>query len=346
MNIKNHYLALKFRKMKNILFFTCVIILISCKNEKKLEYRSYEGPIQGTMFHITYEWDKDLAPQIDSLLKQFNSSLSNYDPNSTISRINTNISDVPDELFLQMFDASKKVYEDSDGAFDISIAPIANLWGFGWVKTIEGIPTAEQIDSVVQNVGMDKISIVNGKLVKSNPNIMFISNAIAQGLSVDYISSYFLKLGIKNFLVEIGGEVYCYGLNSRQESWRIGVDKPIEDSGYENRENQIIISLSDMAIATSGNYRKFVEDGDKKLGHSLNPKTGYPAENSLLSVSVISKDCMLSDAYATAFMVCGLEKSLSILEKLENVHAYFIYLDENGKEQITYSSGFKKFIEE
>jgi thiamine biosynthesis lipoprotein len=327
-----------------IILLTC-LILFSCGNSKKKVYRYYEGPIQGTYFHITYEWHEDLSQQIDSLLQKFNKSLSNYDTTSVISQINYNKSNVADELFIKMFQTSLEVYQKSDGAFDITVAPIVNLWGFGWIKNPENcIPDSIQIKNCIKYVGMDKVKLENGKITKSFPESMFVSNAIAQGLSVDYVSDYLFSLGLKNFLVEIGGELYCLGVNSQGNSWRIGIDKPIENSDYNSRENQIIINVSGKAIATSGNYRKYVENNNQKFGHSVDPRTGYPTENSLLSASVISESCMYCDAWATAFMVCGLEKAVEIAENDPNIEAYFIYEDKNGKTQSRMTSGFKKYV--
>ncbi|HNQ67349.1 MAG TPA: FAD:protein FMN transferase [Bacteroidales bacterium] len=327
-----------------IILLTC-LILFSCGNSKKKVYRYYEGPIQGTYFHITYEWHEDLSQQIDSLLQKFNKSLSNYDTTSVISQINYNKSNVADELFIKMFQTSLEVYQKSDGAFDITVAPIVNLWGFGWLKNNENfIPDSIIIKDYLKYVGMDKVQLEDGKIIKSFPESMLVSNAIAQGLSVDYVSDYLFSLGLKNFLVEIGGELYCLGVNSQGNSWRIGIDKPIENSDYNSRENQIIINVSGKAIATSGNYRKYVENNNQKFGHSVDPRTGYPAENSLLSASVISESCMYCDAWATAFMVCGLEKSVEIAENDPNIEAYFIYEDKNGKTQSRMTSGFKKYV--
>lgn len=333
--------------MKYLLLAICCAFLFSCTSQQKKQYMYYEGPIQGTMFHITYEWHEDLAPQIDSLLQSFNESLSNYDPNSQISRINTNQTEETNDLVQEMLENSFDVYQNTEGAFDITVAPIVNVWGFAWDKSQQQeMPSVETIDSLLQFVGMDKVKISDGKVIKDFPETQFVTNAIAQGLSVDYVSEYFLKLGLKNFLVEIGGEIYCYGANSRDIPWRIGIDKPIEGSGYDDRENQIIVNLSGRAIATSGNYRKFVENNGEKVGHSIDPRTGYFSENSLLSASVVSYSCMLCDAYATAFMVSGLEKSLEIIETIEKTEAYFIYQDAEGNVTFAYSSGFEKFVVE
>ncbi|MDD3741303.1 MAG: FAD:protein FMN transferase [Bacteroidales bacterium] len=331
--------------MRVAIFLLTLLVLFSCGNNRKKVYRYYEGPIQGTYFHITYEWHEDLSEEIDSLLQNFNKSLSNYDTTSVISKINYNKSNSTDELFIKMFQTSLEVYQKSEGAFDITVAPIVNLWGFGWTKNPEHyIPDSMEIKESLKYVGMDKFKLEKGKITKLFPESMMVSNAIAQGLSVDYVSDYLFDLGLKNFLVEIGGELYCFGVNSKANEWRIGIDKPIENSNYNSRENQIIINVSGKAIATSGNYRKYIENNNQKFGHSIDPRTGYPAENSLLSVTVISESCMYCDAWATAFMVCGLDKSLEIAENDSDIEAYFIYEDKNGKTQSRMTSGFKKYV--
>ena len=333
--------------MKTYLFsiFLLLIIVSSCNEKEKMNYYLASGPIQGTMYNITYEWSEDLSSEIDSLLQTFNKSLSNYDANSTISRINRNETDIADQLFLEMFYASLEVYNNTDGYFDITIAPIANLWSFGWKNNKANEITKEVIDSLLQYVGMNKVQMQGKYVIKDKPEIQFIGNAIAQGQSVDYVSNYLKGLGVKNFLVEIGGEIYCEGVNSSGSKWRIGIDKPIEESGYDDRQNQAIVILSGKAIATSGNYRKFVEQNGVKFGHSINPVTGYPAENSLLSVTVIADKCILADAYATAFMVTGLHRAIEIVEAEQGIEAYFIYLDGDSPSDYA-TKGFKDYLPE
>ncbi len=331
--------------MKYLLIACCITLFFSCTNTPKKDYYFYEGPIQGTTFHITYEWSEDLAPQIDSLLQEFNMSLSNYDPNSNISQINMNLTDQMNDLTRTMLESSYFVYENTDGAFDVTVAPIVNAWGFGWIrKENQTLPDSLMIDSLLQYVGMDKIMLNGNLITKDNPNVSIITNAIAQGLSVDYVSEYLIDLGLENFLVEIGGEIYCYGKNSKGEPWRIGIDKPIEGSVEENRENQIIINLSGRAIATSGNYRKFIENDNEKIGHSIDPRTGYYAENDLLSVSVIGDNCMMCDAFATGFMVCGQTQALQITEKVDNIEAYFLYLNDDGAVKSVWTNGFEEYF--
>jgi thiamine biosynthesis lipoprotein len=328
-------------KVKIFLGLT-LLVTFATSCDRKTEYIKYSGPTQGTMFNITYCSDTNYNDEIDSLLKAFCRSLSNYDSTSLISRINRNETDSLDALAEEFFRVSKEVWENTDGIFDITVAPIVNVWGFGWKRHEMYIPDSTEINSLLQHVGMDKLEIANGRIVKHDPETQIITNAIAQGMSVDYVSDFFKSKGIANFLVEIGGEIYCSGKNANGTDWKIGVDKPIEGSGYEYRENQIKIHMSDMAVNTSGNYRKFLEAGGKKYGHSINPTTGYPAENEMISATVVYHDCIRADAYATAFMVMGSEKAMQIVESIDGMEAYFIIHD--GEETKTVeSSGFRKY---
>ncbi len=324
------------------IYFVAILVAISfscSKNSKKYQY--HEGLIQGTIFHIKYDSENNLNPQIDSLLQEFNSIFSNYDSTSLISKLNNNSYDSLNPIMEKMLNTAFEINKITDGAFDITIAPIANIWHFGWEKdsTLEP-PDKELIDSLLRFVGMNKMSIQNHRLIKENPDIKIISNAIAQGLSCDYIAEYFDNLGINNYLIEIGGEVYCKGLNPQGQKWNVGITNPSENDN--GNSSSIIVKVQNCSVCTSGNYRKYFRKGDKKFAHSINPKTGYPAENSLLSVTVISNTAMYADAIATAFMVLGLEKSLEIVDSLDNVEAAFIYCDEEGNVQIKYSENFEK----
>lgn len=332
--------------MKNLFFIIAIVSLIlSCNSLSKDSYYTCNGTTQGTFFNVTYQYETELCLNIDSILRDFSKSLSNYDPESLISRINNNNTDKADDYFIKMFEAATEVYEKTNGAFDISLAPVVNAWGFGWEKHNELIDIdTTQILQLLEYVGMDKINLDNGIVIKDVPEIQVIGNGIAQGLSVDVISNYLREQGVTNFLVEIGGEIYATGLNPNTDPWAIGVDKPIKDTDYENRETQIIINFSDWAAATSGNYRKYLEIGDKSYGHSIDPRTGFPAVNNLLSVTVLAKTCVMADAFATAFMVLGLEESIKIVENEEQLEAYFIFLDENNKIATKYTDGFDSFI--
>jgi FAD:protein FMN transferase len=332
--------------MKNIIISILIVsTILSCNSFSPDNYYTCNGTTQGTLFNVTYQNDTELCLDIDSILREFSKSLSNYDSESLISQINNNETNKSDEYFKQMFEAAYEVYQKTNGAFDISLAPVVNAWGFGWEKhdDLSEIDTAKIIQ-LLDYVGMDKISLDNGIVKKSVPDIQVIGNGIAQGLSVDVVSNFLRENGITNFLVEIGGEVYATGLNPSSDPWAIGVDKPIKNTDYENRETQIILNFSDWAAATSGNYRKYLEIGDKSFGHSIDPRTGFPANNELLSVTVLAKTCVMADAYATAFMVLGLEDSMKIVEDEEQMEAYFIFLDEKNKITTKYTSGFDSFI--
>ncbi len=327
---------------EKILIGLTLLAMFAASCTQNPEYIKYSGPTQGTMFNITYHSDINYNKEIDSLLQAFCCSLSNYDSTSIISRINRNETDSLDALTEEFFRVSKEVWENTGGIFDVTVAPIVNAWGFGWQRHEKHIPDSAEIDNLIQHVGMGKIEIANSRIIKHDKDAQVITNAIAQGMSVDYVSDFFKSKGITDFLVEIGGEIYCSGKNAKGEDWKIGVDKPIEGSGYDYRENQIKIHMSDMAVNTSGNYRKFLEDGEKKYGHSINPLTGYPAENEMISATVVYPDCIRADAYATAFMVMGAEKAMEIVESINGMEAYFIIHDGN-KTKTVESSGFKKY---
>ncbi len=304
------------------------IVLFSCNNPKN-NYYKYQGQIQGTYFRVMYEADKDYAPQIDSLLKRFNKSLNNYDSTSLIAKINRNEHVKTDSLFNAMFMAAKKIWKQSDGRFDISIAPLANAWGFGYKSG--HAPDSAQIDSLMEFVGMENISLENNTMVKVDERVEIIGNAIAKGMSVDYVAQYLESKGITNYLVDIGGEIRAQGKSQKGKTWLVGIDKPIVDSMAKDREIEGKISLDDMAVATSGDYRNYKVHNGKKYGHSIDPATGYPANSEILSATVIHPQCMIADAWATAFMVMKTpEEALAIANSIENMEAMFITADHNG----------------
>ena len=230
----------------------------------------------------------------------------------------------------------------SGGAFDITVGPVTRAWGFG-----DG-PVAKHdsayIDSLLQFVGMDKVKIEDHNVIKKYPGVKIDVNAIAQGYSVDVVCEFFESKGIKNYLVEIGGEVRGKGTNAKDKFWHIGIDKPSDGNMDPGNELQAIIEINNKSLATSGNYRKFfVEDGIK-YSHTIDPKTGFPARNTLLSATVVCDDCMTADAYATAFMVLGVERSMELLPKLQDIEVYFVYSNPEGEYEVFFSEGMKKMI--
>lgn len=326
-----------------LIFVLAIILLIFYKPATK--YHKISGNAQGTTYHITYEDrpGRDLQPRIEQLLKKFDLSLSTYDPQSLISRINRNEPHVRlDKYFRRVFHKAEEVYHISSGAFDITVAPLVNAWGFGPQSGVSA--DSATIDSLMQFVGMDKISIDGNTIIKKNPYVQLDVNAIAQGYSVDIVAEFLDRKGILNYMIEIGGEVKAKGVNEKGYLWRIGVDKPIENNMVPGQNLEAIIELENRALATSGNYRKFYEKNGVKYAHSINPKTGYPVFSRLLSVSVMTSDCMTADAYATAFMIMGLEKSIILLSNQDTVNAFLVYSDDEGNFKIYMTPGMKEFL--
>jgi len=329
-----------------ILISLCSIFIYSCRpNRQAGNYISIEGPTEGTSYHITYQsFDSiNYQDEIDSLLRQFDLSLSTYEPSSIISRINRDEPDVElSEYFIRCFKASEQIYSESGGAFDITVAPIVNAWGFGFTEKAN--PDSAMIDSLLQYVGMKHVRLENGRIVKDFPGIMLDVNAIAQGYAVDVVSEYFDRKGLINYLVEIGGEVRAKGINPHGVYWRVGIDKPIEGLQLPGIQMEAVVSLKDRSLATSGNYRRFYIKDGIKYSHTIDPSTGYPVNHNLLSATVVTNECMMADAYATAFMVVGVEKSKEMLKSRKDLEAYLIYTNDKGK-YTTYSTpGMRKYV--
>ncbi|TFH22547.1 MAG: FAD:protein FMN transferase [Bacteroidia bacterium] len=324
-----------------------IILMAACNTENGSGiYNSIQGFTQGTTYNITYQHptEDELQGQIDSLLKLFDSSLSTYEPTSIISGINQNLPDVhTDSMFRTVFRESARVYQLTGGAFDITLGPVINAWGFGAGERLE--VDSAMVDSLLQYVGMGKVFLKGDRVLKSDPHVLLNVNAIAQGYAVDVVSFYLEKLGCRNYMVEIGGEIRTRGMNSRGNFWRIGVDRPEFGNMIPGEQLQVIINMHNRSLATSGNYRKFYEKDGVRITHTIDPATGYPKESKLLSVTILSDECMTADAYATACMAMGFEKAQSFVENQKGVDAYFIYGDELAAYKVWYSEGLKKYID-
>lgn len=332
-------------KIKAILPVIITAILISC-NQAEIPFDSFSGFTQGTTYSVIYdnraEIDvAEMKSNIEALLLNFDNSLSTYNPGSIISAINNNRDTVPDSLFINVYNRSRDIWEISGGAFDITAGPLVNAWGFG--PDSHKRFNEDDLDSLLALVGMDKISLVDGRIVKSLPGMYLDVNAIAQGYSVDVLSQYLSGLGIQNYLVEVGGEVYAKGTKNKGEKWKVGVDKPIDNNMVPGRDLQAVISLQDKALATSGNYRRFYEENGIKYSHTIDPVTGYPVRHTLLSVTIIADDCMTADGFATACMVSGLKKAVSLVEKYDFLEGYFVYSDDEGNFITWESEGMKEY---
>jgi thiamine biosynthesis lipoprotein len=303
-----------------------------------IPYQSEEGSVFGTIYHIKYQYNEDLHDSIMARLKAIDGSLSMFNPMSTVSCINRGESMKADSLITCVWDMSRTISQATDGAFDPTVAPLVNIWGFGFQK--KQIPDKAIIDSLRELVGWQRVSIQNGQFHKEDPRIVIDFSAVAKGFGVDHVASLFRNLGIQNFMVEIGGEIVAQGTNPKGEPWRIGISKPDDDSTGTNNELQEIIEVHDGALATSGNYRNFYMEDGRKIAHTIDPKTGYPAQQSILSSTVKASSCAMADGYATAFMVMGMERSQEFLKTHPKLQAFFIYADEAGQYQTWHTPQF------
>ena len=308
------------------------LIFIITQNNNSGPYISIAGFTQGTSYHITYQSPGsdtlELQQEIDDLLAEFDQSLSTYIDTSNISRINRNETDRVDPYFEAVFNESKRINKLTNGAFDITVGPLIDAWGFGPGMKME--MSQEVIDSLMQFVGMDQVHIENGRIVKALPGIRLDVNAIAQGYAVDVVAEFLQKQKVKNYMVEIGGELTTEGLSPRGDHWRVGVDKPVFGNMMPGQEMQEVVSLSGKSLASSGNYRKYYELDGKKIVHTIDPLTGYTRMSNLLSVTIITEKCITADALATSCMVLGLEGSKELINSLEDTDALLIYTDEDG----------------
>ena len=319
-----------------------IIAIAVMMGHKDEPYQRNSGFIFGTSYNITYQCADDHKADIEKALAEVDASLSPFNDTSIITHVNRNEDVVLDNLFLDVFRLAQKINEDTDGAFDITVAPLVNAWGFGFKNGVN--PDDNVIDSLRQVVGFNKVRLENNKVVKFDPRVMLDCSAIAKGYGVDVVANLLRKLGIKNFMVEIGGEVVTSGVNPERMPWRIGVTKPTYDSVSVNNELQTVINVTDKAMATSGNYRNFYYKGGRKYAHTIDPKTGYPVQHSILSATVITDDCATADAYATSFMVLGMEKARLVLDRHPEMMAYFIYSDDSGQNQVWFSPSLKDKI--
>lgn len=334
----------KKRLSLQLAFLTFLIIgtILIIKHQHNMPYQHDRGSVFGTFYSITYQCDNDLQKEIEAELKKVDQALSMFNQESIISKVNRNEKVELNEMFLQVITLAQKVSQDTDGAFDITVAPLVNAWGFGF-KTGDK-PSGTSIDSLMSTVGYKKISLKGRQLFKENKNTMLDCSAIAKGYGSDVVAAFLKKRGIDNFMVEIGGEVVTQGISEKRVPWRIGVTKPTDDSLSVDNELQTVLNVTNKAMATSGNYRNFYYKDGKKYAHTIDPKTGYPVQHSLLSATVLADNCATADAYATSFMVMGIEKAKGVLERHPELMAYFIYTDESGNLAVWYSPSMKDKI--
>jgi len=327
------------------IFYLFTIFFFSCSSSDTTILVTNSGEAQGSYYHIKYMsmLGEDFHSQVDSILLEVDSSLSIYKDYSVISKLNNREIVTADTLFSEVFLAAKKVYTQTEGNFDCSVKPLVNAWGFYKDKFGDSIVIdSAKFRKILPYVGFDKISLIADTLVM--PKGMSLDfNSIAQGFTVDVIARFFENKNIKNYLIEVGGELLAKGKNADGNIWRVGVDKPSEDIDVKERF-QFILDLENKALATSGNYRKFYEQDGVKYAHTINPFTGFPAQNRLLSVTVIHDNCMLADAYATAFMVMGVKKTKQFVASNPEIEIYLVYTGNDGDWKTFISPSMQKRI--
>lgn len=335
------------KNIKRNIFWLILLLIgslwVITNNQKKLEYKKIQGSIFGTIYAITYQSDLDIKEDVTQELNRFDYSLSPFKEQSIISKVNRNEKVELDSLFINVFNRSQEISKLSQGAFDITVAPLVNAWGFGFKKG--EFPDSIMIDSLLQHTGFQKVRLINNTIIKDDPNIILNASAIAKGYAVDIIGDLLDSKNITNYMIDIGGEVLAKGKNAKGLPWRIGINKPIDDALATNKEIELVINIENKGIATSGNYRNFYIKDGKKYAHTIHPKTGYPVQHNILAATVLADDCMTADALATTFMVLGLDESLKLLTQLDGIEACFIYTDDTDNYKIYLTEGMKSLTE-
>ena len=325
-----------------ILLIVGTILII--RNQNITPYHNDKGMVFGTTYSITYQADSSLHTSIKKELQKVDEALSPFNKQSVITAVNENRNMTVNKMFADVFLMAEKISEDTDGAFDITVAPLVNAWGFGFKSGKH--PSRHDIDSLKTIIGYKKVSLNDLRVTKTDPRVMLDCSSIAKGYGSDAVAAMLERHGVKNYMVEIGGEIVTKGISQKRMPWKIGVTKPIDDSLSLSQEIQCIINVTDKAMATSGNYRNFYYHGGKKYAHTIDPKTGYPVQHSILSATVLANNCATADAYATAFMVMGMEKAQKLLERHPELMAYIIFADKDGIIQTWCSPSLKGKITE
>ena len=325
------------------------MVMVACQPSVNEKVYLIEGEAQGSTYHIKYiaERDENLKPAIDSILEVIDRSMSTYRSDSAISKINQgDTTVVVGEHFRKVFEASQQIWQESEGLFDPTVGVLVNAWGFGKQKISEAdLPTDKKIDSLRKYVGFDKVALTEKNLIKKRyTEILFDFNAIAQGYTSDVVANYLSTRGIKNYIVEIAGEMYLKGKNTVEDkSWTIGVENPLKP--LDDRDLVATIQFTNQGLATSGNYRKVWTDSNgRKYVHSINPLTGRATQSDVLSATVVAPSTMLADGYATMFMVMGLAKSKAFLEKHPDLAVLLVYSDDKHQEATYKTKSFEKLM--
>jgi len=326
-------------------FLTLLIVgtILIIRQQHNTPYQHCSGFIFGTTYNITYQHSDDLHPRLLAKMQEVDKTLSMFNEKSIIAQVNSNKPVELSDMFIEVFSMAREISDDTHGAFDITVAPLVNAWGFGFKNG--QMPTDRQVDSIRQFVGYQKATLRQRRIVKSDPRVMLDCSAIAKGYGVDAVAKVLSDAGVKNYLVEIGGEVVTRGVSEKRLPWKIGVTKPTDDSLNVGGELQTVLNVTDRAMATSGNYRNFYYKGGRKYAHTIDPQTGRPVQHNILSATVLSDRCAQADAYATAFMVMGLDGARKVLERHPELMAYLIY-DDHGQTKVWYSPTLQEKIQQ
>ena len=325
-----------------VLLIVGTVVII--RHQSSIPYQHNSGMVFGTTYNITYQCDSNLHNSIIRELEKVDEALSPFNKKSVITAVNNNHDIEVNDMFADVFLLAQKISDDTGGDFDITVAPLVNAWGFGFKNGTQ--PTKYNIDSLKNIIGYKKVRLEGRKVVKKDKRLMLDCSSIAKGYGSDVVARFLQKRGVKNYMVEIGGEIVTKGISQKRVPWKIGVTRPVDDSLSVSKELQSVINVTDKAMATSGNYRNFYYKNGKKYAHTIDPHTGYPVQHNILSATVIADNCATADAYATAFMVMGLEKAQKLLERHPELMAYFIYSNKDGKNKTWCSEKLKKKVAE
>ncbi|MBR4995268.1 MAG: FAD:protein FMN transferase [Alistipes sp.] len=321
------------------------LCVIGCA-QPKAEYVTVDGQMLGTFLHLVAETDVEPSEiyarmmQLDSAAKR---SMSIFDENSLLSRINSGKTDSLDSHIIYNIELAQRVSRTSGGVYDVTVKPLTSAYGFAREKREYVV----NVDSLMEFVGMDKISIVDGRLVKADERVQLDFNSIAKGYTVDLAAEALEQMGIENYIVDIGGEVRCRGVNKKGVAWRVGIETPFEGNNTNGEHIQQVISLSNRSMATSGNYRRYyVDDLGRKVVHTIDARTGQSVVSDLLSATVIAPTCAEADAYGTMFMALGKERAIALARELSSsgVMVYFITAGEGDEYEVYYSADLQSVI--
>ncbi len=307
-----------------ILALAVAIAMLYCSRDRKRFYTS-EGVVWTTDYHITYEASQDLSDSIQLILGNIDISVSPYNKASLITALNENKTRLVDAYIKRLLEASVQIHRESGGAYDPTVMPLVNAWGFGYKSG--QMPTRARLDSILAFVGLDKVALHGDSLSKQDPRVMLDFSSIAKGMACDEIGRMLERNGARNWLVEIGGEVMASGVNKRGTAWQVSVDMPTDEQDGVSHESAMTLALDSGAVATSGNYRKWRMEGGNKVSHIIDPHTGDSRAGTLLSVTVIAGDCMSADAWATACMVMGDSTTRAMMERRSDLGVMTIVAD-------------------